>query len=207
MTQAPGKMLKSPRDWNDWKKDFISKANTLELDKFVLREEELIEKPILPIPPRPPGDRTARTNPDSPAMRDYNVLYSAYKLDSDFYEKMFKVYAIQVKNVGLLCDYMRATVSEGYRSTCFTESGNPQEWYMKLKETAEATEELKRTDLLATYDQMMKPLKAFPKDPEKFIGDWERLMEKSKQKGMSFAQNLYKWTPCFLDIMKGVAPF
>ncbi|KAF7136939.1 hypothetical protein CNMCM5793_006643 [Aspergillus hiratsukae] len=214
MSSNESVILKSPKDWDTWNKQFRAKGERKDILGLIDGLENFRTRPKTPDPvnyhSQPHNTRNSTQASilisDDPIAELSNEGRSAYQLAYTIYKDRRDQYDKQRALLDKLQTWMTNSVASSYAKACFHHNKTIKEWYNALKEQVGSNEYDIKRDIKDAYRRSVKPLSKVPKDVEFWITNWEQTMAKGLERDLSFATNIDDWFEDFLTAVNLIIP-
>lgn len=215
-------ILTGPAKWDEWKTAFLATVRDRAMEGFLDGTEGKLSRPKMPIPedfyiPLPPSQSTRSSGGQNSTHTvmpeedgeiaiqhltpDQRTAYTAAVANQRY---LLDAFQRQTKDIVSLREWMRSTVSPSYAANALDTAKDVQTAYSNLETQVGGNEADIKRDLRAEYNRLIKPWTRVPKDIEKWIIEWEDVMQKGIRYTLSFTIDSTEWASDFLEAVRPV---
>ncbi len=198
-------MLTKPEDYTHWNREFMAKANALDLWDYVKPESRTPwpTKPSKPelrnYPKRLTTTRSTRTTSSITVGEEEEDTQSspsstlemtkdgkeAYTLDWNRYTFELREYENHRKRVNEMNTWLLETVSTDYKRTIFNPSDSIYKWYERLREIGQYLGPVQKLQAKAEYTIYMKEMSKLSRDLGAWVTKWETIVALALEYGVT----------------------
>jgi hypothetical protein len=212
-------ILTGPAKWDEWKTAFLATVRDRAMEGFVDGTEEKLSRPRLPIPrdfyiALPPAQSTRSSDSTQTVVPeedeeiaiqhlvlDQRTAYTAAVVNHRY---LLDAFHKQTKDIISLREWMRSTVSPAYAANALDTAKDIRAAYLNLETQVGGNKADIKKDLKAEYRRLIKPWTRAPKDIEKWIFEWEDVMQKGERYKLSFTSDSTEWATDFLNTIRPI---